>query len=121
MDLGAAREEFYTMPWKDGYTTSDERSLTDQEVIWPDGHQCACVLVVDLSVDSGPEGITPSDLTTASSQCGIQVGIQSLLDVLRRFNMTATFAVPAVIAELYPATVRAIMEHGHEIAAHGFK
>jgi peptidoglycan/xylan/chitin deacetylase (PgdA/CDA1 family) len=109
------------MPWKDGYTTSDERSLTDQEVIWPDGDQCACVLVVDLSVASGPEGITPADLTTASGQFGIQVGIRSLLEVLQRFNMTATFAVPAVIAEIYPATMRAIMEHGHEIAAQGFK
>ena len=109
------------MPWKDGYTTSDERSLTDREVVWPDGHQCACVLVVDLSIASGPEGITPADLRTAARQFGTQVGIQSLLDVLQRFNMTATFAVPAVIAEIYPATVRAIIEHGHEVAAHGFK
>jgi peptidoglycan-N-acetylglucosamine deacetylase len=109
------------MPWKDGYTTSDEQSLADREVIWPDGKQCTCVLVVDLSVASGPEGITPADLTTASSQFGMQVGIRSLLDVLRRFNLTATFAVPAVLAEIYPATVSAILTNGHEIAAHGLK
>jgi peptidoglycan/xylan/chitin deacetylase (PgdA/CDA1 family) len=109
------------MPWKDGYTTSDEKSLEDHEVTWPDGNQCACVLVVDLSVANGPEGITPSDLNTASGQFGAQVGIRSLLDVLQRFGMTATFAVPAVIAEIYPATVGAIIENGHEIAAHGFK
>ena len=35
--------------------------------------------------------------------------------------MTATFTVPAVIAEIYPTTVRTILEHGHEVAAHGFK
>jgi hypothetical protein len=90
------------MPWKDGYTTSDERSLTDREVLWPDGHQCACVLVVDLSVASGPEGITPADLPTAESHFGIQVGIPSLLDVLQRFNMTATFAVPQAPGQARP-------------------
>jgi peptidoglycan/xylan/chitin deacetylase (PgdA/CDA1 family) len=109
------------MPWKDGYTTSDEKTLVDREVTWPDGHQCACVLVVDLSVASGPEGITPSDLNTASGQFGIQVGIRSILDVLQRFGMIATFTVPAVVAEIYPAIVAAIIEHGHEVAAHGFK
>src|SRR5215510_15836638 len=109
------------MPWKDGYTTSDEKSLADQEVRWPEGKQCACVIVIDLSVASGPAGITPADLTTATSQFGAQVGLRSLLEMLQRFGMTATFAVPAVIAELSPATVRAILERGHEVAAHGFK
>ena len=109
------------MPWKDGYTTSDEKSLADRQVIWPDGKQCAYVLVVDLSVASGPEGITPADLTTAASQFSTQVGLRSLLDALQHFGITATFAVPAVIAEISPATVEAIMAHGHEVAAHGFK
>jgi peptidoglycan/xylan/chitin deacetylase (PgdA/CDA1 family) len=109
------------MPGKDGYTTSDEKSLADQEVRWPDGKQCACVIVIDLSVASGPAGITPADLTTAASQFGTQVGLPSILAMLQRFGMTATFAVPAVIADIYPATVRAILEHGHEVAAHGFK
>ena len=35
--------------------------------------------------------------------------------------MTATFAVPAVMAELYRAVVQTILERGHEVAAHGFK
>jgi peptidoglycan-N-acetylglucosamine deacetylase len=85
------------MPWKDGYTTSDEKSLADQEVRWPDGKQCACVIVIDLSVASGPAGITPADLTTAASQFGTQVGLPSILAMLQRFGMTATFAVPAVV------------------------
>ena len=109
------------MPWKDGYTTSDEKSLADRQVIWPDGKQCAYVLVIDLSVASGPEGITPADLTTAASQFSTQVGLRSLLDVLQHFGITATFAVPAVIAEISPTTVETIMAHGHEVAAHGFK
>ena len=79
------------MPWKEGYTTSDEKSLADQEVRWPDSKQCACVIVIDLSVASGPAGITAADLTTAASQFGTQVGLPSLLAMLQRFSMTATF------------------------------
>lgn len=92
---------------------------TDREVQWPDGHQCACVLVVNLSVASGPQGIIPSDLSTAAGQFGTQIGIRSIPDVLQRFGMTATFAVPGVMADLYPAMVNAILENGHEVAAHG--
>jgi peptidoglycan/xylan/chitin deacetylase (PgdA/CDA1 family) len=109
------------MPWKEGYTTSDEKTLADGDIAWPNGYQCAFVPVIDLSIASRPEGITPSDLKTASGQFGIQVGIRSLLEVLQRYGITATFAVPAVIAELYPETIGTILEHGHEVAAHGFK
>jgi len=109
------------MPWKDGYTTSDEKTLADRDITWPDRHQCAFVLVVDLSVASRPEGITPSDLTTPSSQFGAQVGLRSLLEVLKRFGISATFATPAVMAELDPETIGTILEYGHEVAAHGFK
>lgn len=109
------------MPWKDGYTTSDEKTLADRDIAWPDGHQCAFVLVVDLSVASRPEGITPADLQTHAKQFGTQVGIRSLLEVLQRFGIAATFAVPAVIAELDPQTMGTILQGGHEVAAHGFK
>lgn len=109
------------MPWKDGYTTSDEQTLPDQQVRWPDDRRCACILVVDLSIASGPQGITPAELTTATQQFGMQVGVRSLLEVLQRFGMHATFAVPAVIAAIYPETVQTILAAGHEVAAHGFK
>ena len=45
------------MPWKQGYTISDEKSLADAVVRWPDAKRCAIHIVVDLSVASGPEGI----------------------------------------------------------------
>ena len=109
------------MPWKQGYTTSDEKTLLDRDIVWPDRHRCAAVLVVDLSIASRPEGLTPADLRTASGQFGTQVGVQSLLAVLKRYGMVATFAVPAVMAELYPETIHTILEHGHEVAANGYK
>ena len=46
------------MPWKQGYTISDERSLADSEVRWPDDARCCVTVTVDLSVASGAEGVT---------------------------------------------------------------
>ena len=50
------------MPWKQGYTISDEVGLRDAEVRWPDGQRCCVTVVVDLSVARGPEGIRTEDL-----------------------------------------------------------
>ncbi len=55
------------MPWKDGYTISTEKSLTDAEVRWPHGQRCCFSITVDLSVASGPAGITEADLASAES------------------------------------------------------
>ena len=55
------------MPWKQGYTISDERSLADPEIRWPDGARCCVAITVDLSVASGPEGATAADLANFAS------------------------------------------------------
>lgn len=109
------------MPWKQGYTISDEKSLPDNEVRWPEGKRCAIHIVVDLSVASGPEGITPRDLASPAAVFAAHDGIDLVLSALAKHKLRATFAVPAVIAECYPARVQAIAALGHEIAAHGFK
>jgi peptidoglycan-N-acetylglucosamine deacetylase len=41
--------------------------------------------------------------------------------MLKRFGISATFATPAVMAELDPETIGTILAEGHEVAAHGFK
>jgi hypothetical protein len=58
------------MPWKQGYTISDEKSLADSEIRWPDGARCCVALTVDLSVASGTEGITADDLATSEALFG---------------------------------------------------
>ena len=80
------------MPWKQGYTISDERSLTDSELRWPDGARCCVAMTVDLSVASGPEGVTAADLTTPEALFGANQGLAALREVLRRHAMRATFA-----------------------------
>jgi peptidoglycan-N-acetylglucosamine deacetylase len=109
------------MPWKDGYTISDEKSLSDDEVRWPDGKRCAIHIVVDLSVASGPEGIVPRDLASPGAVFGANDGLDLVLSALAAHGLRATFAVPAVIAECYPVRIQEIAKLGHEIAAYGVK
>ena len=109
------------MPWKQGYTISDERSLADSELRWPDGARCCVAMTVDLSVASGPEGVTAADLATPEALFGANQGLAALREVLRRHAMRATFAAPAIIAHIHRDLVRSLTAEGHEIAAHGFR
>jgi len=109
------------MPWKQNYTVSDEKTLLDRELHWPDGARCGVQIVVDLSVASGPQGITAADLKSSRAEFGRAVGLDLVLDVLKRYELRATFAVPAVIAEIAPDRITHILERGHEIAANGLK
>ena len=89
------------MPWKERYTISDERSSLDSDMRWPDGKRCCFRVVVDLAPASGPDGIKPAGPHHArrllrhawrarARWCGM----------LNRYDIKATFAVPAVIAEI---------------------
>jgi peptidoglycan/xylan/chitin deacetylase (PgdA/CDA1 family) len=109
------------MPWKQGYTISDERSLADSEIRWPDGARCCVAVTVDLSVASGAEGVTAADLATPEALFGANQGLAALREVLRRHAMRATFAAPAIIAHIHRDLVRSLTAEGHEIAAHGFR
>lgn len=109
------------MPWKQNYTISDEIGIGDADVRWPDGKRCCFSLVVDLSPASTPAGIAAGDLTNPTSLFGITVGLQNIMQLLRRFDLRATFVVPAVMAAIYPDRIRAIRDEGHEVAAGGWK
>jgi peptidoglycan/xylan/chitin deacetylase (PgdA/CDA1 family) len=108
------------MPWKDGYTISDEKTLNDADLRWPEGSRCCFLVTVDLSVAKTAEGIREADLASPVGYFGLHDGLDGVLDVLSRHGVRSTFAVPGVIAELHPQRVRAIAAAGHEIAAHGF-
>lgn len=109
------------MPFKDRYTVSDEISLKDHDVHWPQPHGCAFVVVVDLNVASGPEGIRPEDLSQTYAELGATAGLRLVREALESRGLRATFVVPAVIAEIMPDQIRALAAAGHEIAAGGFK
>jgi peptidoglycan-N-acetylglucosamine deacetylase len=110
------------MPWKEAYTSSNDRSLTDSEVSWPDNHRCCATFVVDLSLASKPEGLVPTDLARKERVTfGLQEGLDRLLALFRRFEIKATFAVPAIMAEPLRARIDTIISDNHEVAVHSFK
>lgn len=108
------------MPWKEGYTISDEKSLKDEDVKWPEEMQCAVRIVVDYSVDAAGDGIGRKDIQTYVAQFGRRVEIWRLLDLFEKHSMRATFAVPAIMAETFPDSVREAVKSGHEVAANGY-
>lgn len=109
------------MPWKDGYTISDEVSIADRDVIWPHTHRCCVLITVDLSVASGPDGITAADLASPAAEFARHDGLERLLCALRRHGLRATFAVPAIMAKLLGHQLRAIAGEHHEVAAEGLR
>jgi peptidoglycan/xylan/chitin deacetylase (PgdA/CDA1 family) len=109
------------MPWKEGYTITDEKSLNDEDVQWPDKQQCAASIVVDYSVEAGSDGIGHKDIERHVAEFGRKVEIWRLLDLFEKYSVRATFAVPAIMAETYPESVREITKRGHEVAAHGYR
>jgi peptidoglycan/xylan/chitin deacetylase (PgdA/CDA1 family) len=109
------------MPWKDGYTISDEVGLRDDAVHWPNEARLCVHITVDLSVASGPAGLTAADLTTPRAVFGAGDGLTQLRRVLDASGLRATIAAPAVLGRVDPATLRSLAADGHEIAAHGWK
>lgn len=55
----------------------------------------------------------------SQGEYGARVGIDAVLAVLRRTEVTATVFVPGRVAERHPANVDRILEQGHEVAHHG--
>lgn len=107
------------MPWKDRYTISDEVSIADRDIGWPEGKRLAVHVVLNLSVASGPEGITKADLESSPAVFAMGDGLDGVLATLERHKVRATVAVPAVTAKAFPARIRALVSSGHEIAALG--
>ena len=52
--------------------------------------------------------------------CRIERNVERILILLDRSAIHATFFTLGWIAERYPAVVRAIVAHGHELASHGY-
>ena len=109
------------MPWKDGYTISDEITLFDDAVRWPDGNRVCMTVMLDLSLASGPQGLTAADLRHSPATFGMNEGLAQVRATLNRFGITATVTVPAAMARIMPDAVKTLRDDGHEIAAQGLK
>jgi peptidoglycan/xylan/chitin deacetylase (PgdA/CDA1 family) len=88
---------------------------------WRDGARCA----VALSFDSDHETNELRDGGKSIGrlcwgQYGSRVGVPRILKTLARYDVRATFYVPAVTALLHPDEQRRVVADGHEIGLHGW-
>lgn len=95
---------------------------------WPDGARMALQVIVLHEWESVPwhrSRPMPADshhkfdfLSLGGREYGARHGIWRLLDVLDRHGIGSTVLTNGLVAELFPDSVRAAHERGHEIAAH---
>jgi len=96
------------------------QDLTPQR--WPDNARVA----VGLSFDVDNETLSLRDgqispALMAQGEYGARVGLPRILRLLDRFQIPATFFVPAMTAKLHPQSLKDILARGpHEIGIHGW-
>ena len=87
----------------------------------PPGKRLAVSIGCDFDAQSvwmGTFGST-SQSHLSRGEFGAVVGVPRMLDLFERFGITTTWCTPTHTVQTFPDECRAIVEHGHEIAAHG--
>jgi peptidoglycan-N-acetylglucosamine deacetylase len=90
-------------------------------VTWKQGARCAVALSFDVDHETfelGAGGTAVGRL--AWGEFGRRVGVPRILALLERYDVPASFFVPAVTALISPDETRAIAGAGHEIGIHGW-
>lgn len=92
--------------------------------LWPNGAKVAVSLTFDVDAEAGVlgEGTQYAKRLTSLSEgrFGVTRGLPRILNLLRLYGIPATFFVPGYTAETHPDAISAIVEHGHELAHHGY-
>jgi peptidoglycan/xylan/chitin deacetylase (PgdA/CDA1 family) len=88
---------------------------------WPDGARVA----VAISFDSDHETLTLRNGDTSPGELsrgeyGTRVASPRIMALLQRFEMRASFYMPAVSALLHPEEARGYVDAGHELGLHGW-
>lgn len=88
---------------------------------WKNGARCAVAISFDSDHETAElrEGGT-SIGRLSSGERSSRVGVPRILAVLERYDVKATFFVPAVAALLHEEEQRRIVAEGHEIGIHGW-
>ena len=96
------------------------RSLNPRS--WPDNMRVAVCLSFDVDNESYllARGET-SQTTLSAADFGAETGLARILGMLDRYQIPASFFIPAVSALLHPEMIPAILKPGrHEIGVHGW-
>ncbi len=88
--------------------------------VWNNGKKCGVVLSFDFDAESMWLSVQPTRPTLLSrGEYGARVGVPRILSLLDKYDIQATFFVPADTARRHPDVVREIHDKGHEIGHHG--
>lgn len=88
---------------------------------WKGGARCAVAFSFDSDHETNELRDGGKSIGRMSwGQFGARVGIPRIAALLRKYDVKATFYVPAVAALLYPDEQRALVAEGHEIGIHGW-
>ena len=88
---------------------------------WKNGARCAVAFSFDSDHETNElrEG-GKSIGRMAWGEYGARVGVPRILAMLKKYDVPATFYVPAVAALLHPDEQRRVVAEGHEIGIHGW-
>jgi peptidoglycan/xylan/chitin deacetylase (PgdA/CDA1 family) len=99
-------------------------TVAAEPVPWPNGARCAASFSFDVDAESAMLGVSTAHadrMSAISHQAyGPLTGVPRLLKILAKHGVTSTFFVPGYTAVRYPDVIRAVVDHGHEIAHHGY-
>ena len=91
---------------------------------WPEGKRCGVTVAWHVDGEAGPiywdRRATNHLASVSEAAYGVTTAMPRILELHRRYEIPATFFVPAHVAERHPAMVEAILRDGHEIGHHGF-
>jgi peptidoglycan-N-acetylglucosamine deacetylase len=99
----------------------EEGDMSDKSYLRvPDGKRMACCFCFDFDALSLWQGLFRWNTANPLSrgEFGARVAIPRILNLLDKYNIKATFFVPAHTAMVFPDSVKEIHSRGHEIAAH---
>ncbi len=92
--------------------------------MWPEGKRAAAALTFDFDAEEVWIGEDPENAhrpgVLSQGTYAAKVAVPLILELLARHGITASFFVPARVAERHPERVRQIVEAGHELAHHGY-
>ncbi len=95
---------------------------------WPGGAQTAVVVILLNEWESAPWHRSRTMPTTyhykfdflalGGREYGVKHGVSRLLEVMDKHGIKSTMVANGLVAELFPDTIRAAKERGHEVGAH---
>ena len=91
---------------------------------WKNGHDAVAILSFDVDAESpilahGREYADHAMVMTHQA-FGPRVGVPRILQLLADYDLPATFFIPGLTADRYPAMVESVLAAGHEVAHHSY-